>query len=127
MTDVTWSLELRIDIFKRLAQALFRRSRRVGRADQRCSGLEIYHHDAVKHIDSNGAALTAINTVTLIKYLSVKGGGFMAKRVTVVRNIPLAPEKAEHIEGRISGQQIAILAEFVKRSLHSRRCDPSRC
>jgi len=31
--------------------------------------------DAVKHIDSNVAVLTARNTMTLIKYLSVKGGG----------------------------------------------------
>jgi len=83
--------------------------------------------DAVKHIDRNSAVLTASNTVTLIKYLSVGGGGFMANRVTAVRNISLVPENAEHIEGCISGQQIVILAEFVKKSLHSRRCDPSRC
>ncbi len=65
--------------------------------------------DAVKHIDSNGAVLTARNTMTLIKYLSVKGGSFMAKCVTAVQNISLAPENAEHIEGGISGQQIVIL------------------
>ena len=75
--------------------------------------------DAVKHIDSNGAVFTASNTVTLIKYLSVGGGGFMANRVTAVRNISLVPENAEHIEGCISGQQIVILAEFVKNhSIH---------
>ena len=83
--------------------------------------------DAVKHIDSNSAVLTASNTVTLIKYLSVGGGGFMANRVTAVRNISLVPETAKHIEGCISGQQIVILAEFVKKSLHSRRCNPNRC
>lgn len=83
--------------------------------------------DAVKHIDSNGAVLTARNTMTLIKYLSVKGGSFMAKCVTAVQNISLAPENAEHIEGRISGKQIVILTEFVKKPLNLRRCDPSRC
>ena len=60
--------------------------------------------DAVKHIDSNGAVLTSSNTVTLIKYLSVRGGGFMAKCITAVRNISLVSENAKHIEGRISGQ-----------------------
>ena len=83
--------------------------------------------DAVKHIDSNSAVLTASNTVTLINFLSVKGGGFMAKRVTAVRNILLVPENAEHIEGCINGQQIVILTEFVKKPLNLRRCDPSRC
>ena len=38
----------------------------------------------------------------------------MANRVTAVRNISLVPENAEHIEGRISSQQIVILADFVK-------------
>ena len=51
----------------------------------------------------------------------------MAKRVTAVRNISLVPENAEHIEGRISGQQIVILTEFVKKPRHLQRCNPSRC
>ncbi|SCA57501.1 Uncharacterized Zn-ribbon-containing protein involved in phosphonate metabolism [Candidatus Terasakiella magnetica] len=72
--------------------------------------------DTVKHLDSNGAQLDAGDTVTLIKDLNVKGGGFTAKRGTAVRNISLVADNAEHIEGRINGQQIVILTKFVKKS-----------
>jgi protein PhnA len=70
---------------------------------------------AVKHVDSNGSVLAAGDTVVLIKDLNVKGGGFTAKRGTAVRNISLVANTAGHIEGRISGQQIVILTEFVKK------------
>jgi len=72
--------------------------------------------DAVVHRDSNGAVLEAGDTVTLIKDLNVKGGGFTAKRGTAVRSIRLVADNAEHIEGRVSGQQIVILTQFVKKS-----------
>jgi len=71
---------------------------------------------AVRHVDSNGALLEAGDTVTLIKDLNVKGAGFTAKRGTAVRNISLVHDNAEQIEGRVSGQQIVILTQFVKRS-----------
>jgi protein PhnA len=71
---------------------------------------------AVKHVDSNGTLLNAGDTVTLIKDLNVKGGGFTAKRGTVVRGISLVPDNPEHIEGRVNGQQIVILTKFVKKS-----------
>jgi len=71
--------------------------------------------DNIKHLDSNGAELKAGDTVTLIKDLNVKGGGFTAKRGTAVRGISLVEDNAEHIEGRISGQQIVILTKFVKK------------
>jgi protein PhnA len=70
----------------------------------------------IKHMDSNGAQLAAGDTVTLIKDLNVKGAGFTAKRGTAVRNISLVPDNAEHIEGRVNGQQIVILTQFVKKS-----------
>ena len=70
----------------------------------------------IKHIDSNGSMLTAGDTVTLIKDLNVKGGGFTAKRGTAVRGISLVADNAEHIEGRINGQQIVILTQYVKKS-----------
>lgn len=70
----------------------------------------------VIHRDTNGAVLAAGDTVTLIKDLNVKGAGFTAKRGTAVRNISLVPDNAGHIEGRVSGQQIVILTEFVKKS-----------
>lgn len=72
--------------------------------------------DDAKHVDSNGAVLEAGDTVTLIKDLNVKGGGFTAKRGTAVRNISLVFDNPEHIEGRVSGQQIVILTKYVKKS-----------
>ncbi|PCJ51700.1 MAG: PhnA protein [Planctomycetota bacterium] len=71
---------------------------------------------AVYHVDSNGSALQAGDTVTLIKDLVVKGGGFTAKRGTAVRGIALVADNAEHIEGRVNGQKIVILTQFVKKS-----------
>lgn len=72
--------------------------------------------DTVTHLDANGAVLQAGDTVTLIKDLNVKGAGFTAKRGTAVRGISLVVDNPEHIEGRVSGQQIVILTQFVKKS-----------
>lgn len=68
------------------------------------------------HKDSNGNVLEAGDTVTLIKDLKVKGAGFTAKRGTAVRRISLVQDNPEHIEGRVEGQHIVILTEFVKKS-----------
>ena len=51
----------------------------------------------------------------LIKDLPVKGAGFTAKRGTAVRGISLVLDNAAHIEGRVEGQRIVILTEFVKK------------
>ncbi|MDX8410663.1 MAG: PhnA domain-containing protein [Mariprofundaceae bacterium] len=72
--------------------------------------------EEAQHVDSNGAVLTAGDTVTLIKDLNVKGGGFTAKRGTAVRGISLVADNPEHIEGRVNDQQIVILTKFVKKS-----------
>jgi len=81
------------------------------------SGLEDdADENAVVHKDSNGTVLEAGDTVTLIKDLNVKGANFTAKRGTAVRNISLVQDNAEHIEGKVSGQQIVILTQFVKKS-----------
>lgn len=81
------------------------------------AGLTDENEDSdVIHRDTNGAVLAGGDTVTLIKDLNVKGAGFTAKRGTAVRNISLVPDNAGHIEGRVSGQQIVILTEFVKKS-----------
>ncbi len=72
--------------------------------------------EAVIHRDGNGTVLTSGDTVTLIKDLNVKGAGFTAKRGTAVRGISLVRDNAGHIEGRVNGQQIVILTEFVKKS-----------
>lgn len=69
----------------------------------------------VVHRDANGAILASGDTVVLIKDLPVKGAGFTAKRGTAVRGISLVQDNAGHIEGRVEGQRIVILTEFVKR------------
>lgn len=72
--------------------------------------------DVIKHLDSNGAVLQAGDTVVLIKDLNVKGGGFTAKRGTAVRNIALVHDNPEQIEGKVSGQHIVILTQYVKKN-----------
>ncbi|MDO5656949.1 MAG: PhnA domain-containing protein [Paracoccus sp. (in: a-proteobacteria)] len=69
----------------------------------------------VEHRDSNGALLAQGDTVVLIKDLPVKGAGFTAKRGTAVRGISLVADNPAHIEGRVEGQRIVILTEFVKK------------
>lgn len=72
--------------------------------------------DSIVHKDSNGATLQAGDTVVLIKDLNVKGANFTAKRGTAVRNINLPYDDATHIEGKVNGQTIYILTQFVKKS-----------
>ncbi|MFT6067833.1 MAG: protein PhnA [Bacteriovoracaceae bacterium] len=64
--------------------------------------------------DSNGARLQAGDSVTLIKDLVVKGGGFTAKRGTLVKGIALT-DNPEHIEGRVNGQRIVLVSNFLKK------------
>jgi protein PhnA len=67
------------------------------------------------HRDSNGVPLFTGDSVVLIKDLPVKGGGFTAKRGTAVRGISIVTDNPAHIEGRVEGQRIVILTEFVKK------------
>ncbi|MEQ8706183.1 MAG: PhnA domain-containing protein [Phaeodactylibacter sp.] len=71
--------------------------------------------NAVIHLDSNGQVLEAGDTVTLIKDLKVKGANFTAKRGTAVRRISLVRDNPGQIEGKVEGQQIVILTEYVKK------------
>lgn len=68
-----------------------------------------------QHKDCHGAPLESGDNVTLIKDLNVKGAGFTAKRGTAVRNISLVVDNPSQIEGRVNGQRIVILTEFVKK------------
>jgi protein PhnA len=70
---------------------------------------------ALTHRDSNDAVLAQGDTVVLIKDLPVKGARFTAKRGTAVRGISLVADNPAHIEGRVEGQHIVILTEFVKK------------
>ena len=65
--------------------------------------------------DSNGTPLSDGDTVTLIKDLDVKGAGFTAKRGTIVKNIRLT-ENPKHIEGKINGTTIVLVAEYMKKA-----------
>ncbi len=65
-------------------------------------------------VDSNGTQLVAGDMVTLIKDLAVKGAGFTAKRGTVVKNISLT-DNPKHIEGRVNGVRIVLVADYLKK------------
>ncbi|MDO6682608.1 MULTISPECIES: alkylphosphonate utilization protein [unclassified Oceanobacter] len=66
-------------------------------------------------LDVNGVALAAGDNVTLIKDLDVKGTSMTAKRGTAVRGISLS-DNPKHIEGRVNGQRIVIIAAYCKKS-----------
>lgn len=82
----------------------------------KASGEGQSEEEGTVHKDCHGAVLEAGDTVTLIKDLTVKGANFTAKRGTAVRGISLVPDNAEQIEGKVNGQQIVILTQFVKKS-----------
>jgi protein PhnA len=67
------------------------------------------------HKDSNGVILATGDSVVLIKDLKVKGSSMVAKQGTAVRNIRLDHENAEYIEGRVDGQTIVIITQYVKK------------
>jgi protein PhnA len=65
--------------------------------------------------DAHGNILNDGDMVTLIKDLNVKGAGFVAKRGTVVKQISLT-DNPEHIEGKVNGMRIVLLAKYLKRA-----------
>ncbi len=68
------------------------------------------------HKDCNGIRLEHGDSVVLIKDLKVGGGGSLtAKRGTAVRNIKLVHDNTDHIEGKVEGQTIVILTQYVKK------------
>jgi len=64
--------------------------------------------------DSNGNLLNEGDDVTIIKDLDVKGANFTAKRGTTVKNIHLT-ENPLHIEGKVNGTQVVLVAAFMKK------------
>ena len=65
--------------------------------------------------DSNGAELQDGDNVTLIKDLKVKGANFTAKQGTMVRGISLT-DNPEHIEGKVNGTRIVLVAAYLKKA-----------
>jgi protein PhnA len=51
----------------------------------------------------------------LIKDLKVKGSSIVAKQGTAVRNIRWTMITAEYIEGKVDGQTIVIITQYVKK------------
>ena len=76
-------------------------------------GLE--RSDIPKHLDANGIALQAGDSVVLIKDLKVKGTNFTAKRGTAVINISLDMDNEKYIEGKVDGQKIVLITDYVKK------------
>lgn len=79
------------------------------------SGIPDEEADSPKTVDSNGTVLLEGDNVTLIKDLDVKGAGFTAKRGTQVKNIHLT-DNPLHIEGKVNGTQIVLVAAFLKKA-----------
>lgn len=79
------------------------------------SGDHLEESEKVIHRDANGVILEAGDTVVLIKDLKVKGSSMVAKQGTAVRRISLDHENAQYIEGRVSGTQIVIITDYVKK------------
>jgi protein PhnA len=69
----------------------------------------------VIHRDVNGVILEVGDSVVLIKDLKVKGSSIVAKQGTSVRNIRLDHDNAEYIEGKVDGQTIVIITQYVKK------------
>lgn len=79
------------------------------------SGVAEEKENVIVHRDSNGVILEAGDSVVLIKDLKVKGSSMVAKQGTTVRRISLDHENEKYIEGRVDGQQIVIITDFVKK------------
>lgn len=67
------------------------------------------------HRDSNGVVLEQGDSVVLIKDLKVKGSSMTAKQGTAVRRISLDHENEKYIEGKVDGQQIVLITDYVKK------------
>ena len=79
-------------------------------------GMADESDEAIVHKDSNGVVLQNGDSVVVIKDLNVKGSSIVAKRGEAVRNISLVWDNAEQIEGKVGGQQIVILTQYVKKT-----------
>jgi len=79
------------------------------------TGEHLDESEKVIHRDSNGTILQAGDSVVLIKDLKVKGSSMVCKQGTAVRRISLDPENARYIEGKVDGQHMVLVTEYVKK------------
>lgn len=82
----------------------------------RATGEDKDESEKIIHRDVNGVVLENGDSVVLVKDLKVKGSSMVAKQGTAVRNIRLDYENAKYIEGKVDGQQIVIITDFVKKT-----------
>ncbi|KJD31066.1 PhnA protein [Tamlana nanhaiensis] len=82
----------------------------------RATGEDKDESEKIIHRDSNGVILANGDSVVLIKDLKVKGSSMVAKQGTAVRNIRLDHENAKYIEGKVDGQHIVIITDYVKKT-----------
>ena len=72
--------------------------------------------EKILHRDCNGTILTTGDSVVLVKDLEVKGANFTGKRGDAVHKITLVRNNPEQIEGRLNGQGIVLLTQYVKKT-----------
>lgn len=77
--------------------------------------------NALVHKDANGNVLKDGDSVVLIKDLVVKGANFTAKRGAAVHRISLVWDNENQIEGRVEGQHIVVLTQYVKKTKEDSR------
>lgn len=81
----------------------------------RATGEHEDEANKIIHRDVNGVILEVGDSVVLVKDLKVKGSSMVAKQGTAVRNIRLDHENANYIEGKVDGQLIVIITQYVKK------------
>lgn len=81
----------------------------------KATGEGVDDTNKIVHRDVNGVVLEAGDSVVLIKDLKVKGSSMIAKQGTAVRRISLDHSNPEYIEGKVDGQHIVIITQYVKK------------
>jgi protein PhnA len=81
----------------------------------KATGEGVDDSNKIVHRDVNGVILEAGDSVVLIKDLKVKGSSMVAKQGTAVRRISLDHNNPEYIEGKVDGQHIVIITQYVKK------------
>jgi protein PhnA len=109
---VSWRMLSRLGNFELVEQMYFDEE---DLAWAKASGEGEMDENKIIHRDSNGVVLETGDSVVLIKDLKVKGSSMVAKQGTAVRNIRLDHENADYIEGRVDGQTIVIITQYVKK------------
>ncbi len=65
--------------------------------------------------DVNGVELKKGDDVTIIKDLPIKGSSQVIKQGTVVRNINVSDTDPTHIQGKVNGQAMYVIAEYCRK------------